>query len=135
MTSFTPRPWRAEMVLGAMLAASASTTALAQSNLAPDGPQQTGTTPNSNSANSTPADTSAVLPVQPAVEPPGGNRVLGVLPNYRTADKSLEGTTISAGHKMKIAAKDSFDYPLMGIGAAFAGLGQLTDQNPSFGQG
>ena len=69
------------------------------------------------------------------VVPPGGNRVMGVLPNYRTADKSQESTTISARHKIYIASKDSFDYPLVGIAAIFAGFGQLSNQNPSFGQG
>ena len=74
---------------------------------------------------------------QPATEsqPPGGKRVLGVLPNYRTADASQEGTTISPRRKMYIATRDSFDYPLVGLSAVLAGLGQLTDQAPSFGQG
>ena len=49
---------------------------------------------------------------QPA-EPPGGNRVFGVLPNYRTADASQEGTVLTAGQKLNIASKDSFDYPLV----------------------
>ena len=81
-------------------------------------------------------DPSTVTPApQPEVQPPGGNRVLGVLPNYRTADKSQESTTISAGHKLLIASKDSFDYPLAGIAAIYAGFGQLSNQNPSFGQG
>jgi hypothetical protein len=68
-------------------------------------------------------------------EPPGGKRVFGVLPNYRTADASQEGVPISAGRKFKIAAKDSFDYPLVILGGALAGLGQLTNQDPAFGQG
>ncbi len=72
--------------------------------------------------------------VQPA-EPPGGNRVFGVLPNYRTADASQEGTVLTNRQKLGIASKDSFDYPLVLTAAAFAGLGQLTNQQPSFGQG
>ncbi len=67
--------------------------------------------------------------------PPGGKRVLGVLPNYRTADASLEGTTLTAKQKLTIAAKDSFDYPLFLLAGAFAGLDQLTNSDPSFGQG
>lgn len=67
--------------------------------------------------------------------PPGGKRVFGVLPNYRTASADLEGTTLTAKQKMTIAAKDSFDYPLVILAAAFAGLDQLTDSDPSFGQG
>ena len=61
--------------------------------------------------------------------------MFGVLPNYRTADASQEGTVLSAGRKLDIASKDSFDYPLVALAGALAGLGQLTGQNPSFGQG
>lgn len=67
--------------------------------------------------------------------PPGGNRVLGVLPNYRTADASQEGTPISARRKLYIARKDSFDYPLVALSGVFAAFGQLSNQQPSFGQG
>jgi hypothetical protein len=73
--------------------------------------------------------------IAPGAEPPGGNRVFGVLPNYRTADASQEGTVLTNRQKLVIASKDSFDYPLVGLAAAFAGLGQLTNQQPSFGQG
>ncbi len=62
-------------------------------------------------------------------------RVLGVLPNYRTAPKSAESTPITARQKLTIASKDSFDYPIYFVSAAFAGLYQLENQNPSFGQG
>jgi hypothetical protein len=69
------------------------------------------------------------------LEPPGGKRVFGVLPNYRTADASLEGTVLTVRQKFSIARKDSFDYPLVLLAGALAGLDQLTDQQPSFGQG
>ena len=36
---------------------------------------------------------------------------------------------------MTIAVKDSFDGPLYAIGGLFAGIYQLENQNPSFGQG
>ena len=68
-------------------------------------------------------------------EPPGGKRVFGVLPNYRTASSCQEGIAISAGRKMHIAVKDSFDYPLILLSAAYAGFDQLTNDEPSFGQG
>jgi len=74
-------------------------------------------------------------PATPAAEPPGGNRVFGVLPNYRTADASQEGTVLTDRQKLTIASKDSFDYPLVMLAGALAGLGQWTDQSPSFGQG
>jgi hypothetical protein len=74
-------------------------------------------------------------PATPAADPPGGNRVFGVLPNYRTADASQEGTVLTDRQKFAIASKDSFDYPLVMLAGALAGLGQWTDQSPSFGQG
>jgi hypothetical protein len=62
-------------------------------------------------------------------------RVLGVIPNYRTAEPTKDYHPISAQYKLTIAAKDSFDYPLVGLGAAFAGLYQLENSHPQFGQG
>jgi hypothetical protein len=59
----------------------------------------------------------------------------GILPNYRTADASQESQPISPRQKMAIAAKDSFDWTLLLVAAGYAGLGQLTNQNPSFEQG
>ena len=82
-----------------------------------------------------PPDSVPVVPAAPDLEPPGGKRILGVLPNYRTADASLENTTLTGRQKLNIARKDSFDYPLILLSGALAGLGQLTDENPSFGQG
>jgi hypothetical protein len=72
---------------------------------------------------------------QPDQEPPGGKRVFGVLPNYRTADISQEGNAITNRQKLAIASKDSFDYPLVLLAAGLAGISQLSNQNPSFGQG
>jgi len=62
-------------------------------------------------------------------------RVFGVLPNYRTTEASLPFEPISAPHKMNIAFRDSFDWPVYPTAALFAALYQLEDQNPSFGQG
>ena len=62
-------------------------------------------------------------------------RVLGVLPNYRTANETAIYTPITAKQKLTIGAKDSFDYPLVMLAGVLAGFGQLTNQNPSFGQG
>ena len=70
-----------------------------------------------------------------AQEDPVDKRVFGVLPNYRTANESATYAPISTHQKFVIASKDSFDYPLVMLGGAFAALGQLSDQNPSFGQG
>jgi hypothetical protein len=76
----------------------------------------------------------AAVAIPPDLQPPGGNRVFGVLPNYRTADASQEGTVLTSREKLAIAAKDSFDYPLLGLAGALAALGQWTNQQPSFGQ-
>lgn len=78
---------------------------------------------------------------EPGVAAPGktsageDKRVLGVLPNYRTAEMNAIGQPLTAEQKLKIAVKDSFDYPLVLLGAAYAGLYQLEDSHPQFGQG
>jgi hypothetical protein len=75
-------------------------------------------------------------PAQPGqTQAPPDKRVFGVLPNYRTANETAVYTPITVTQKFTIGAKDSFDYPLVLLAGAFAGLGQLTNQNPSFGQG
>lgn len=68
-------------------------------------------------------------------EPPGGKRVFGVLPNYRTVNENEVNGPMTTRQKFTIASKDSFDYPLVFLAAGLAGVGQLSDQNPSFGQG
>src|SRR5690348_16007601 len=62
-------------------------------------------------------------------------RVFGVVPNNRTTESSLPFAPITAGRKMTIAAKDSFDWPVYLTSGLFAGLYQWEDQNHSFGQG
>jgi hypothetical protein len=76
---------------------------------------------------------SEAVPAQ--VPTPQDKRVFGVLPNYRTAEGSDPFRPISAKQKFTIATKDTFDYPSYGLAAAFAGLSQLENDNPSFGQG
>jgi hypothetical protein len=66
---------------------------------------------------------------------PSSKRILGVLPNYRTAEMPTEYHPLTARQKLKIATKDTFDWPLLFIGAGYAGLYQMENQNPSFGQG
>src|SRR3954469_21742249 len=75
-------------------------------------------------------------PADPAPEAaPQDKRIMGVLPNYRTADGTQPFHPITAKYKLTIAAKDSFDGPNYVIGGVFAGLYQLQNQHPSFGQG
>jgi hypothetical protein len=70
-----------------------------------------------------------------AAQTPIDKRVFGVLPNYRTANLTADYHPITPKQKMTIALKDSFDYPLIGLGAAYAGLYQLEDSHPQFDQG
>lgn len=82
-------------------------------------------------------------PIQPAVAqaspaPATGapdKRVFGVLPNYRTAEDTGFYTPITSKQKMTIATKDTVDYPLFLLGAGLAGIAQLTNEHPAFGQG
>ncbi len=81
------------------------------------------------------------LPVSDAPGAPGPigqreeKRIMGVLPNYRTAEMSAESTPLTSREKLRIAVKDSFDYPLVFIAAVYAGLYQADDSHPTFGQG
>jgi hypothetical protein len=72
---------------------------------------------------------------QIATATPVDKRVFGVLPNYRTANMTAVYQPITAKEKLEIALKDSFDYPLAFLGAAYAGLYQLEDSHHQFGQG
>ena len=83
----------------------------------PDSPLQPGTLARSNSA-----DTE-------------DKRILGIAPNYRTSPSLTEYKPISAREKFVIATQDSFDRGTVILAAAFAGQGQLTNANRSFGQG
>lgn len=81
-----------------------------------------------------------IVPGTPAPNTPPGSepidkRILGVLTNYRTASMDDAATPMTAAGKMTIAAKDSFDYPSYILAVATSGIGQLTNANPSFGQG
>jgi hypothetical protein len=71
----------------------------------------------------------------PTEQAPPDKRVFGVLPNYRTANETAVYMPITVKQKFIIASKDSFDYPLVMLAGAIAGLGQLSNDNPSFGQG
>ena len=63
------------------------------------------------------------------------HRILGVLPNYRTSNPLAVYEPLTTRQKFTIAMKDSFDWPNYMISGLFAGIYQMQDQNPSFGQG
>ncbi|HKW99293.1 MAG TPA: hypothetical protein VJN43_16250 [Bryobacteraceae bacterium] len=86
-----------------------------------------------------PARIEKAAPAQPdagqnAAQTPD-KRIFGVLPNYRTVEDTGGVEPITARRKFYIAVKDSFDYPIYFLAGAFAGVSQIENQNPSFGQG
>src|SRR5947209_5845788 len=82
-----------------------------------------------------PADTAPDAPASAPEAAPQDKRIMGVLPNYRTADGTLPFSRITSKYKLTIAAKDSFDWPNYILGGVFAGIYQTENQHPSFGQG
>lgn len=62
-------------------------------------------------------------------------RIFWVIPNYRTYPSLVNYKPLSASEKFKIATQDSFDRGTVIMAAAFAGQGQLSRSQPSFGQG
>jgi hypothetical protein len=66
---------------------------------------------------------------------PQQKRIFGIIPNYRTFPSLREYKPLTVEQKFKIATQDSFDRGTFILAAAFAGEGQLTNSNPSFGQG
>jgi hypothetical protein len=91
--------------------------------------------PPAQSGSPKPDEETPVQAPAPPVQAPEDKRVFGVLPNYRTTENSIPFHPITAGQKIKIALKDSFDWPAYITGGLFAGLYQLENSNPSFGQG
>jgi len=74
-----------------------------------------------------PASTSSTMPVN--------NRVLGVLPNYRTAEESDPFSPLSVRRKFYIGYKDSTDYPIFILAAGLAGLSQAVGSHEQLGSG
>jgi len=66
---------------------------------------------------------------------PASKRIFGIVPNYRTSPSLQNYEPLTTGQKFKIASQDSFDRGTVALAALFAGEGQLTNANPSFGQG
>jgi hypothetical protein len=63
------------------------------------------------------------------------DRVLGVLPNNRMTQETDVYTPITVRRKFYIGLKDSTDYPVFVIAGVLAGVGQLTNSHPRYGQG
>lgn len=105
--------------------------------------QQAAEIPSTAGDTPAPAPAAAPDPATPKAEVPvpgqpgevQDKRVFGVLPNYRTADGTVPFSPITTKQKFHIAIKDTFDYPSYLLAGGFAGISQLDNSNPSFGQG
>jgi hypothetical protein len=71
----------------------------------------------------------------PASLPQENKRLFWLLPNHRSSPTLNPYKPISSKEKFKIAAQDSFDWGALLLAGAFAGKGQWSNTNPSFGQG
>jgi hypothetical protein len=76
-----------------------------------------------------------VVEARSAVPEPRDKRIFGIIPNYRTFPSLTEYKPLTSKEKFQIGAQDSFDRGTVVLAAAFAGLGQLTNSTPEFGQG
>jgi hypothetical protein len=84
-------------------------------------------------------------PIQPAIPKTAdengsspeaeGKRIFGIIPNYRTSPTLEAYKPVTPKEKFKIASQDAFDRGTLALSALFAGQAQLTNSNPSFGQG
>ena len=61
--------------------------------------------------------------------------IFWIIPNYRTSPSLADFKPLSTGEKFRVASEDAFDPGTFALAGLFAGDGQLTNQNRSFGQG
>jgi len=80
---------------------------------------------------STPPSTPAAT--QPA--PKSDKRVLWIIPNYRTVPMPAIYQPITSKQKLDLALADSLDRGTFVLAGLFAGQGQLSKSDPSFGNG
>lgn len=96
---------------------------------------QPAVTDNSGQTSQVPPAPPANSSTAPTPAPSGDKRVLWIIPNYRTVPTLANYKPISAREKFDITVADSFDRGTVALAALFAGQGQLTKSNPSFGDG
>lgn len=87
------------------------------------------------SAQETPGQSDRTEPNPPTTVPDQPKRIFWIIPNYRTFPSLVNYEPLTARQKLKIATEDSFDPGTIALAAAFAGQGQISKSNPSFGQG
>jgi len=71
----------------------------------------------------------------PPTPPAKEKRLFGIIPNNRTSPSLVHYEPLSAAEKFKLASDDAFDRGTFVLAAAFAAKGQISNSNPSFGQG
>jgi hypothetical protein len=69
------------------------------------------------------------------VNDPNPKRLFWIIPNFRTSPTLATYTALTPTDKYKLATQDSFDRGTIALALAFAGEAQLSNSNPSFGQG
>ncbi len=62
-------------------------------------------------------------------------RIFWIIPNFRTTQELAIYQPLTTSQKFKLATRDAFDPGTFVLAALFAGYGQLTNSDPSFGQG
>jgi hypothetical protein len=81
-------------------------------------------------------DADRVIPATQPNENSGDNgRIFWIIPNYKTAALPQPYTPLSAGTKFKLATQDAVDPGTFVLAGLFAGMGQLRNSEPTFGQG
>jgi hypothetical protein len=110
--------WRSPVIL---LFTAVSTSAIFGQQSAPGSPVQPAPS-NVAGKNSSPPETES-------------KRLFGIIPNYRTLPTLEHYKPVTPKEKFKIASQDAFDRGTVALSALFAGQSQLTNANPSFGQG
>jgi hypothetical protein len=66
---------------------------------------------------------------------PEDKRILGIFTNHRTAEESAALSPLTPRGKLAIAWQDTTDRAIFLQSAFLAGIGQASNDNPSFGQG
>jgi len=95
-------------------------------------PAVLGQQPNGTQDRERAVEASSPQPPKPKEE---HKRILWIIPNYRTFPSLTNYQPLTTAEKFKIAQQDTLDRGTFAMAAGFAGLGQLTNSTPSFGQG
>lgn len=62
-------------------------------------------------------------------------RIFWIIPNYRSSPLTADYKPLTVREKFTIATQDSFDRGTVALGLLFGAQGQISNSNPSFGQG